>query len=78
MKDSPGKNFNVILGGGARKFLTNDTRDEFGTRGQRTDDTNLIEEWLKDRAAEGRDAEYVWNRTSLLSLDDDTDYVLGN
>lgn len=77
VKLAPGKNFNVILGGGSRKFLTNDTTDEFGKKGQRTDDLNLIEEWINDRAAEGRQAEYVWNRSSLLSLDDDTDYVLG-
>ncbi|XP_018573647.1 membrane-bound alkaline phosphatase [Anoplophora glabripennis] len=77
VKWAPGKNFNVILGGGARKFLNNDTIDRFGTSGQRSDDLNLIEEWVNDRTAEGLQAEYVWNRSSLLSLDEDTDYVLG-
>lgn len=77
VKWAPGKNFNVILGGGSAKFLTNDTTDEFGKKGHRTDDLNLIEEWIKDREAEGRQAEYVWNRSALLSLDKDTDYVLG-
>ncbi|KAJ8923108.1 hypothetical protein NQ315_001661 [Exocentrus adspersus] len=74
---APGKHFNVILGGGTRNFLNNDTVDKFGSLGKRTDGLDLINQWIADRTAEGRTAEYVWNRTSLLGLSEDTDYVLG-
>ncbi|KAJ8923109.1 hypothetical protein NQ315_001662 [Exocentrus adspersus] len=77
VKWAPGKDFNVILGGGTRNFLNNDTTDEFGGRGSRTDGLNLVDEWIKDRAAENRTAKYVWNRNGLLNLKNDTDFVLG-
>ncbi|KAJ8936804.1 hypothetical protein NQ318_003049 [Aromia moschata] len=58
-------------------FLPNGTLDPLGNEGGRTDNLNLIDEWLKDRTEEGNVAEYVWNRTALLNIGDDTDYVLG-
>ncbi|KAJ8956589.1 hypothetical protein NQ314_006675 [Rhamnusium bicolor] len=77
VKWDTGKNFNVILGGGSRVFLPTGTTDALGSKGQRSDGVNLIEEWLNDRKAEGKGAEYVWNRTALLNAADNTDYILG-
>ncbi|KAJ8986186.1 hypothetical protein NQ317_005660 [Molorchus minor] len=77
IKWDTGKNFNVILGGGSEKFLPTGTVDAVGAEGDRSDGRNLIEEWLEDRTAEGNTGEYVWNRTGLLGVGDDTDYVLG-
>ncbi|KAJ8936803.1 hypothetical protein NQ318_003048 [Aromia moschata] len=77
VKWDTGKKFNVILGGGSQKFLPTGTTDSLGNSGQRTDNLNLIDEWLNDRTEEGNVAEYVWNRTALLNIGDDTDYVLG-
>ncbi|KAJ8936805.1 hypothetical protein NQ318_003050, partial [Aromia moschata] len=77
VKWETGKKFNVILGGGSQKFLSNGTSDPLGNEGKRTDNLNLIDEWLNDRTAEGNVAEYVWNRTALLNIGNETDYVLG-
>lgn len=70
-----GKNFNVILGGGRRKFLPKTTIDEEGTAGERLDGVNLIDEWLSDK--ESKHGKYVWNKQQLLDVPDDTEYLLG-
>lgn len=70
-----GKNLNVIFGGGRRKFLPSDVEDEEGQKGARSDGVNLIKEWLESK--ESNNAQYIWNRDQLLSLDKNTDHVLG-
>lgn len=41
-----GRKLDVILGGGYREFLPNNTVDPLGRRGRRTDNRDLIREWL--------------------------------
>lgn len=73
----PGRKINVILGGGRSHFTPTTTRDpEFETVfGYRNDNVNLIEEWVASK--NDSKASYVWGRDQLLSLDDDTEFVLG-
>lgn len=65
---------NVIFGGGKYNFLPKDVKDEEGHKGKRSDGVNLIEKWLDGKQDVGK---YIWNRDQLLSLSNDTDYVLG-
>ncbi|CAG9824655.1 unnamed protein product [Phaedon cochleariae] len=72
-----GKNLQVILGGGRKKFLPKEEVDEEGKRGERSDGANLIEEWKKQKERAGVRFEYVWNREQLLHVQNDTEYLLG-
>ncbi|CAG9789035.1 unnamed protein product [Diatraea saccharalis] len=73
----PGKSFKVILGGGRRNFLPNIT-DEEGMLGLRTDERNLIEEWLNDKNERNLNGEYIWNREQLMAhMESPPEYLLG-
>lgn len=68
----------VILGGGRREFLPNNTLDEEGTRGKRLDGRNLIEEWQTDKISKNVSYSYVWNKRQLININDELpDYLLG-
>lgn len=41
----PGKNFDVMLGGGMGKFLPSSIVDKFGKAGERSDGVNLLAKW---------------------------------
>ncbi|ODN05160.1 Membrane-bound alkaline phosphatase [Orchesella cincta] len=73
----PGRNINVILGGGRLQFLPRAKRDpENGRKGYRTDGKNLIEMWKQEKF-ETRHA-YVEGREQLLNVDtSNVDYLLG-
>ncbi|KDR12135.1 membrane-bound alkaline phosphatase-like [Zootermopsis nevadensis] len=74
----PGKNINVILGGGRKEFRPRDFTDEDGTPGSRTDDVDLIEVWKADKVGRNASFRYLWNRDQIMSVDPtDSDYVLG-
>ncbi|KAJ0174401.1 hypothetical protein K1T71_009509 [Dendrolimus kikuchii] len=74
----PGNKFKVILGGGRRHFIQNDTRDEEGTRGRRTDGRNLIEEWQEDKRNRNVTYKYVWHRSELMEAAESMpEYLLG-
>ncbi|CAH0563811.1 unnamed protein product [Brassicogethes aeneus] len=77
VNNAPGNNLNVILGGGRAQFLPNETIDEEGVNGNRTDGVNLIQQWLGDKVMVGDKAQYVWNKQQLQGIVPDTDYVLG-
>ncbi|KAL8188210.1 UNVERIFIED_CONTAM: hypothetical protein K2H54_063080 [Gekko kuhli] len=70
---------NVILGGGRRYMMPQETPDpeypdDSKQNGTRNDGLNLIEMWLSTK--EG--AQYVWNKTGLEAVDENsTDYLLG-
>ncbi|GAA6095827.1 intestinal-type alkaline phosphatase [Tachysurus ichikawai] len=67
---------NVILGGGRLYMLPVETQDpEYPkTTGSRKDNTNLINEWLKNK----KNAHYVWNKSQLNAVDErNTDYLMG-
>ncbi|XP_055844033.1 alkaline phosphatase-like [Episyrphus balteatus] len=70
-----GKKFNVILGGGTKRFLPNGTLDFNGNSGERLDGRNLIKEWVDSKKGITKT---VFNRDQLLEVDfDKTDYLLG-
>lgn len=66
-----------FLGGGRKNLLPKEFIDEEGYNGARSDGVNLIEQWKKIRESRGEKFEYVWNREELLSVANDTDYLLG-
>ncbi|XP_039756700.1 membrane-bound alkaline phosphatase-like [Pararge aegeria] len=74
----PGNQFKVILGGGRREFLPEDTVDEEGTRGRRRDGRRLIDEWRADKVARNASHQYVWHRDQLLAASaSPPEYLLG-
>ncbi|PIK58914.1 putative alkaline phosphatase, tissue-nonspecific isozyme-like [Apostichopus japonicus] len=62
---------NVALGGGRREFLPiTETDPEYpGSRGQRRDGRNLVEEWKAEHPA---NSEFVWNKEQFDDVDPDT------
>lgn len=67
-------NFNVIMGGGAAKLLPNSTKDFFGQNGERSDNRNLIEEWISSKA----NSKVVFNKQQLVSTNTmQTDHLMG-
>lgn len=76
IREKPGNNFNVIYGGGRKKFISENAIDEDGEKGQRTDGLDLIDEWLKTK--DSPKARYINNREGLMSLNHSyIDHVLG-
>ncbi|XP_030387605.1 membrane-bound alkaline phosphatase-like [Scaptodrosophila lebanonensis] len=61
----PGKNFDVMLGGGMGKFLPNTITDKFGVAGERSDGKNLFSKWQADNPG----GVLTYNRDQLLSVD---------
>lgn len=41
-----GRKLDVVLGGGYREFLPRDSKDPIGRVGRRTDNRDLIREWI--------------------------------
>lgn len=58
----PGKNFDVMLGGGMGKFLPKSIRDKFGKQGERSDGVNLLSKWQSLHP----DGALAYNRNQLL------------
>ncbi|XP_045111600.1 alkaline phosphatase-like isoform X1 [Portunus trituberculatus] len=80
VEDDPGKNINVLMGGGRRHWLplTDFDREERNQRGRRTDGRNLLDDWVRDKKARDLNAEYVWNKAQFDKVDPrHTDYLLG-
>ncbi|XP_077295947.1 alkaline phosphatase-like [Arctopsyche grandis] len=78
--NEPGKNINVILGGGRRHWLPTVTRDpeQPSAEGRRLDGRNLIDDWLRDKKRRRLRAEYVWNKEQFDNVNTDkVDYLLG-
>ncbi|XP_070542094.1 alkaline phosphatase-like [Ptychodera flava] len=71
--------FQVVLGGGRRAFLTTEMVDpeDNSTYGEREDGRDLISEW-KDNVPDGMNGHYVWNKTEFDAIDPEkTDYLFG-
>lgn len=69
IEDVPGKNLNVILGGGLGHF-----KDKQTGGGKRGDGMNLIEDWKRTK----QNSKFVTNREELMAVDtNSTDYLLG-
>ncbi|XP_049872226.1 alkaline phosphatase-like isoform X2 [Pectinophora gossypiella] len=80
VENEPGKNINVIMGGGRRHFLSTVTPDpEHPNRqGRRLDGRNLAEDWAREKKRRRLRAQYIHTRQQLAKLDPRTvDYLLG-
>lgn len=82
IEDEPGRNINVIMGGGRQLLISNIT----GTPNDpinawacfSRDGRDLISTWRNDKAARGVGHEYVSNTAQLNNINvQNTDYVLG-
>lgn len=72
--NSPGKDFDVILGGGRTKFLPAGFVDKDGVKGERIDQVDLTKVWERKH----RNGKYVTNRDELLDLNcKKTEQILG-
>ncbi|XP_061939129.1 alkaline phosphatase-like isoform X3 [Apis cerana] len=71
LEDEPGRNINVILGGGRRHFVPKVTQDpeEPDKEGRRLDGRNLIEEWSRNHRLRNVAAKYVANKEQFESVD---------
>lgn len=76
VRNNPGKNLKVILGGGRRKFTPNTEKDPSGKPGQRMDGVNLISEWYYSKPLGS--ARYVTNKQGLMGINfNETEYLMG-
>ncbi|KAI2811050.1 hypothetical protein BLOT_002220, partial [Blomia tropicalis] len=74
VEDDPGKNLNVILGGGMRNFL--DQRSN--PIGMRKDGRNLIDQWLNDKRERGLSSKFIQDGQQLNEMNtNEIDYLLG-
>lgn len=72
-----GQKLNVILGGGKSNFLPKTQIDDEGYTGKRSDGKNLIKKWIEYKKNNEHKYEYVSNRSQLLKVENDTEYLLG-
>ncbi|XP_057660457.1 alkaline phosphatase-like [Diorhabda carinulata] len=80
IENDPGRNINVLLGGGRRHWLPKVAHDPEMTKeeGRRLDGRNLIDDWLRDKKKRLSKAHYVWNKGQLDQIDyNEIDYLLG-
>ncbi|XP_014671639.1 PREDICTED: alkaline phosphatase-like [Priapulus caudatus] len=80
IEDMPGKQLNVVLGGGRSRFTPTTLADiEYPEKfGRRSDFRNLINEWTEEMTKNELQHAYVWNATQFNSIDPaDVDYLLG-
>ncbi|KAI5632408.1 alkaline phosphatase domain-containing protein [Phthorimaea operculella] len=64
-----GRKVDVILGGGRQNFFSRHKKDAEGNYGARSDNQDLIREWLLHKESSGSKPKYIFNRTQLLNLD---------
>ncbi|GIY35463.1 alkaline phosphatase, tissue-nonspecific isozyme [Caerostris extrusa] len=80
VEDYPGKNIQVILGGGREVLMPNTTFDpEYPEkRGKRGDHRHLIETWKRHKEELKSRYKYVWNKKDFDKVDPrKTEYLLG-
>ncbi|XP_065075881.1 membrane-bound alkaline phosphatase-like [Ochlerotatus camptorhynchus] len=76
VRNDPGRKFNVILGGGRRKFTPKSEKDPSDKAGQRMDGVNLISEWYYSKPLGS--ARYVTNKQELMGINfNETEYLMG-
>ncbi|XP_069991183.1 alkaline phosphatase-like [Penaeus vannamei] len=77
VEDEPGKNINVIFGGG-RQELGAPTLAKARDKCRRTDGRDLVREWAAEKSRRGKKAAYVTSAGMLRDLEVEThDYVMG-
>uniref|UniRef100_A0A8D8YZV5 alkaline phosphatase n=1 Tax=Cacopsylla melanoneura TaxID=428564 RepID=A0A8D8YZV5_9HEMI len=79
VEDYPGKDIDVIFGGGRRHWLPKVAKDpeDHMEEGRRLDGRNLVEDWLRDKRKRGIKAAYVWNKQQMDKLEMNVQQVLG-
>ncbi|XP_076365007.1 alkaline phosphatase-like [Tachypleus tridentatus] len=79
IKHNPGKNIQVILGGGRQSFFPDDEPDiESKEMGKRKDGQNIVNEWLDNKKNISSKVHYVYNLQGFENVTaDETDYLLG-
>ncbi|XP_063708293.1 alkaline phosphatase-like [Culicoides brevitarsis] len=84
VESTPGRNINVIMGGGLRSWLPlmppeyNQTSHRRSSKeGKRLDSRNLVYEWLKDKQHKGFKAKYVTTRSEMFQISEEVDFLLG-
>ncbi|XP_046389629.1 alkaline phosphatase, tissue-nonspecific isozyme-like [Ischnura elegans] len=82
VEDDPGRQINVVLGGGRRHLLPKVAQDpETGSEaeeGRRLDGRNLVEDWLRDKRTRGLRGHYVWNKGQFEAVNPKyIDHLLG-
>lgn len=68
IEDMPGRNLNVIMGGGLRSFIP-----DYDAPGRRKDERNLTAEWMTNHP----NGEYVTDLQEMIGIARDTEHVLG-
>jgi alkaline phosphatase len=81
IENVPGKNINVVFGGGSSYFIpNNETNVQSGKKGKRNDGVNLLRKWKQQKIDEGfgRRSELISNREELNAINpENSDYVFG-
>ncbi|XP_075217519.1 alkaline phosphatase-like [Lycorma delicatula] len=79
IRNKPGLDVKVIMGGGRKKFLpTNNKPDSPLGPGERLDGVNLIEEWVQEKKGRNKTAKFVYNRKGLLAKNiTSSDFIFG-
>lgn len=80
VEDYPGKNLQVVLGGGREVMMPNSTFDpEYPEkRGKRGDNRRLIDMWKEHKQENKLRYRYVWNKKDFAKVDPrKVDYLLG-
>ncbi|ODM99141.1 Alkaline phosphatase, tissue-nonspecific isozyme [Orchesella cincta] len=75
IEDEPGKNINIILGGG-EQVLRASINDSKSGACSRTDRRDLVWDWMKTQRELKRKYKFVKDKEQLLSADNDS-YILG-
>lgn len=81
VEDEPGKNINVIMGGGRQMLQSNvsgNSRDPVDTWACYSQDgRDLVTKWTVDKKAKGKTYAVISNTKQLVQLDHKTNFVLG-
>ncbi|EFX85107.1 salivary alkaline phosphatase [Daphnia pulex] len=78
IEDEPGRNINIILGGGRQVFEAANDNGTAKWPCKRGDNLDLIEAWKADKKKREKSHLFLENRDGLLNANlDDTDFILG-
>lgn len=76
LENDVAKQFKIVLACGRNEFRDKSMFDEESILGKRSDKRDLIKEWVNNRSEQGKST-YVYDKKGLLSISNETEYVLG-